>query len=237
MGKRIIAQRRGSGSPKYRKPSFNFTSDPKYLPKNEEEVKAVIIDMFRCRAHSSPIIKIMLNNKTIDHIAPEGVYLGQEIYYTKNADKATAGNVLPLKAVPEGSVVFGIENVPGDGGKLVRAAGTSAKIISKTEDYVLVRMPSKKDKKFHPECRATIGIVAGGGITEKPICKAGKMFYIAKAKHKLYPKVSGAKMNAVSHPFGNKRSSRKSKARPVSRHAPPGRKVGYLAARRTGRKK
>jgi large subunit ribosomal protein L2 len=60
---------------------------------------------------------------------------------------------------------------------------------------------------------------------------------LSMARHKLFPKVSGSAMNAVDHPFGNKRSLRKSKAKPVSRHAPPGRKVGYIAARRTGRRK
>ncbi|MFQ5474640.1 MAG: 50S ribosomal protein L2, partial [Candidatus Nanoarchaeia archaeon] len=50
-------------------------------------------------------------------------------------------------------------------------------------------------------------------------------------------RVSASAMNAVDHPFGNKRTSRKSKSKPVSRHAPPGRKVGTVASRRTGRSK
>ena len=58
-----------------------------------------------------------------------------------------------------------------------------------------------------------------------------------KAKNKLWPKVSGGSMNAVDHPFGNKRSSRKSKAKPTSRNAPPGRKVGMVGAKQTGRRK
>ena len=58
-----------------------------------------------------------------------------------------------------------------------------------------------------------------------------------KAKNRLYPKVSGGSMNAVDHPFGNKRSSRKSHARVAPKNAPPGRKVGMIRARRTGRKK
>ena len=58
-----------------------------------------------------------------------------------------------------------------------------------------------------------------------------------KARNKLYPIVSGSAQNAVDHPFGNKRSSRNSKARPTPKNAPPGRKVGMIGARRTGRKK
>jgi large subunit ribosomal protein L2 len=67
--------------------------------------------------------------------------------------------------------------------------------------------------------------------------KAGVNFHRMKAKRQLYPITSGTKMSAYAHPFGNKRSSRKSKNRPTSRNAPPGRKVGSIAARRTGRKK
>jgi large subunit ribosomal protein L2 len=80
-------------------------------------------------------------------------------------------------------------------------------------------------------------VVAGGGRTEKPFMRAGTRFFKMKAKNKLWPKIGGSAQNAVDHPFGNKRTSRKSKARPMSRNAPPGRKVGMIAARRTGRKK
>ena len=71
----------------------------------------------------------------------------------------------------------------------------------------------------------------------KPLLKAGNAYYKMKAKNKLWPRSSASAMNAVDHPFGNKRTSRKSKARPISKNAPPGRKVGTVAARRTGRKK
>ena len=63
------------------------------------------------------------------------------------------------------------------------------------------------------------------------------MFFKMKAKNHLYPRTASCAMNAVDHPFGNKRSSRKSKARVAPKNAPPGRKVGMIRARRTGRKK
>ena len=66
--------------------------------------------------------------------------------------------------------------------------------------------------------------------------KAGKNYHIHKARNKLYPIVSGSAMNAVAHPFGNKRTSRKSNAKPAPRNAPPGRKVGHIRPKRTGRK-
>ena len=98
-------------------------------------------------------------------------------------------------------------------------------------------LPSKKQKEFHPGCRASIGVVAGAGRKEKPFYKAGRKYHAMKAKNKYYPKTSAQSMNAVDHPFGNKRSSRKSKAKPAPRDAPPGRKVGMIRPRRTGRKK
>ncbi|MBS3176156.1 50S ribosomal protein L2, partial [Candidatus Woesearchaeota archaeon] len=95
----------------------------------------------------------------------------------------------------------------------------------------------KKQKMFHQECRANIGIIAGAGRLEKPFYKAGNKFYAKLKKNKLYPIVAGSSMNATDHPFGNSRSSRKSKARPAPHNAPPGRNVGMIRPRRTGRKK
>ena len=103
-------------------------------------------------------------------------------------------------------------------------------------DSVVVEMPSAKRRVFLPECRATIGVIAGSGRKEKPFLKAGTKYYAMKAKNKLWPQVSGTSMNAVDHPFG---ASRVSKGGPTqaSRNAPPGRKVGKIAPSRTGRRR
>ena len=94
----------------------------------------------------------------------------------------------------------------------------------------------KKMKRMHPQCRATIGVIAGGGRKEKPMLKAGKKYHAIKRGSKIWPKVAGVAMNPVDHPFGGGgRSSRKHKT--VSRRRPPGRKVGSIAARKTGIKK
>ena len=97
-------------------------------------------------------------------------------------------------------------------------------------------MPSKKQKQFHPNCRATVGVIAGSGKGEKPILKAGKRHHMMKARNKLYPQTSGVAMNAVDHPFGSGRGRHKGKPTIAPRFAPPGRKVGMIRARRTGRK-
>ena len=110
-------------------------------------------------------------------------------------------------------------------------------MVAKTEKAVRIKLPSNKEKSFLPHCRAAVGIIAGGGRLEKPLLKAGIAFMKMRAKNKLYPVTSGVAMNAVDHPFGSGRGRHMGKPRTVSRHAPPGRKVGSIASRKTGKKK
>ncbi len=232
MGKNLIQQRRGKGGQRFRAPDFRYKGDIKMLRKESYTVKNLV----RCPGHTAPLIEAEYNDKTKSLlVAPEGVAVGDT--YNIGGNEVRAGNILSLKDIPEGTSIFCIEAKPGDGGKFVRSSGGSAKLVSKTEKAVKVLLPSKKQKEFHPECKAMIGIIAGSGRTEKPLLKAGKKHYLMKSRNKFYPIVSGTAMNAVAHPFGNKRTLRKSKNKPVSRNAPPGRKVGSIAARRTGRKK
>ncbi|MBI2651643.1 50S ribosomal protein L2, partial [Candidatus Woesearchaeota archaeon] len=139
--------------------------------------------------------------------------------------------------IPEGVAIYNIEALPGDGGKFVRASGNSAKIITKMQDTIVVELPSSKRRVFLPDCRATVGTIAGSGRKEKPFLKAGKRYYAMKAKNKLWPQVSGTSMNAVDHPFGGRSSASKGGPTQSSRNSPPGRKVGKIAPKRTGRKR
>ena len=117
-----------------------------------------------------------------------------------------------------------------------RAAGNAATIVSHGKKTI-VRLPSKAQKSFDNMCRATIGSVAGSGRGEKPIAKAGKNFYRNRARPKIWPKVRGVAMNAVDHPHGSGRKQTIGINSTVSRNAPPGRKVGHIAAKRTGAKR
>jgi len=168
-------------------------------------------------------------------LAPQGIMVGDDI--TVGGDEMKAGNVLFLKDIPEGSLIHNIELKPGDGGKLVRSSGGFAKVVAKSEKAVRVKLPSRKEKLFLPRCRASIGIVAGSGRKDKPFLKAGVKFKKMRARNKLYPKVCGISMNAVDHPFGGCHSSHKGRPTLSPRSAPPGRKVGKIAPKRTGRKK
>ena len=237
MGKRLIQQARGKGGPTYRAPSFRYLGEAKYVSLENQTLNGKIIDIVKCQGHSSPLAYVEYENgRSCYLIAPENIRLGDEIQIGSEA-QINPGNVLPLENIPEGTFVFNIEQVPGDGGKFVRSTGTFAKVIGQVKDGIVVQLPSKKKKTFNPKSRASIGIVSAGARKEKPFLKAGNKYHAMRARNKLYPKISGAAQNAVDHPFGNSRTSRKSKARPAPKNAPPGRKVGMLRPKHTGRNK
>ncbi len=237
MGKRIISQARGRGGPRYKAPSFKFKGEARHRSLVDQKMGGYVVDIIKCPAHSAPLAVVEYDDAEVSlMVAPESIRVGDRVNYGVH-DALNYGDTVSLKEVPEGTLIYNIESKPGDGGKFCRAAGTFGKVISKTKDKVMVQLPSKKVKEFNFKCRANVGVVSGDGRLDKPLVKAGNAYYKHKAKNKLYPKVSGGAMNAIDHPLGNKRSSRKSKAKPVSRHAPPGRKVGLVAARRTGRRR
>jgi len=168
-------------------------------------------------------------------IANEGLREGSVIECGTRAG-VKYGNILPLKNIPEGSFIYNIENLPGDGGRFVRSAGTYALLIAHDNGNTVVQLPSGAVKTVHSASRATLGIVAGGGRKERPIMKAGKRHHMLHSRPKVWPKVRGKAMNTVDHPYGGGSKQCAGKPKTVSRNASPGRKVGLIAARRTGRK-
>jgi large subunit ribosomal protein L2 len=241
MGKNLIQQRRGKGTATFRAPSFRYIGKVEYREYNDEEKKEKISGEIMAIEHSSghyaPIIMVRYSDEQEALlIAPEGVRIGDKIEEGFSAEPAK-GNTLPLSQIPNGMPVFNIETTPGDGGKLVRSSGVVARVLSKSNKEVVLQLPSKKKKSFNPGCRATIGYIAGAGRTEKPLLKAGNAYFKNKAKNKQWPHVSGIAMNAVAHPFGGSRSSKKNMPLVVGRFAPPGAKVGHIRPKRTGRKK
>src|SRR3989338_1695732 len=237
MGKSLIQQKRGKGSPRYRAPSFRYYGESKYVQLDKSKsVQAEVKDIVHCAGHSAPLIELKYSNGVSGLLqAPEGIKVGDTINF--NVTDLKEGNVMLLRDIPDGTSIFNIEANPGDGGKFVRSSGVTAKIITKSESGAVVLLPSNKRRLFQLDCRATIGVVAGSGRTEKPFLKAGKKYFAMKAKNKLWPIVSGTSMNSVNHPFGGKSSHAKGIPTQSSRNAPPGRKVGKIAPKRTGRRK
>ncbi|MFH1331957.1 MAG: 50S ribosomal protein L2 [archaeon] len=241
MGKRLITQRRGRGTFTYKAHSHRWKGEIKHRKYDDLEkssmVEGTVTDLIHSPGHSAPLAVIKYNNGEETMIAaPHEMKVTDKVYSGAIAP-ATNGNTLPLKNIPEGTDVYNIESQPGDGGKFVKASGGSAKILGKMGEKILLRLPSKKQRLFEPDCRATIGVIAGGGRTDKPFVKAGKRWHAMHARGKLYPRTSGVAMNAVDHPFGSGRGRHVGKPKTPPRNAPPGRNVGLIRARRTGRKR
>ncbi len=232
MGKRIIQQARGKGSHTYRvrKKAFRFKLG--YPQKLEGE--GTIVKLFNSAAHSAPLAKVVYSRGNFLIPAFRGMIEKQKIKFGGNEIKE--GNILELKNIPVKTPIYCIESRPGDGGRFIKTAGSSAVLNRIVGEDIFVMMPSKNEKKFSGRCRAIIGIIAGAGRLEKPIVKAGKKFYIKKSKGKLWPRTSPVKMNAIDHPFGGGRGKR-NKSKIAKRNAPPGAKVGILRPRRTGKRK
>ncbi len=235
MGKRILSQRRGKGTPAFKTPSHRFKTDAKYKH-FDKTIKGKVIDLIDDPSKTGIIMLVEWENgERTMYLAPEGIGIGDELIQGPDAG-ISIGNVLPLKAIPEGIPIFNVESRPGDGGKLIRSSGAAGYIVSKDEKSAIVRLPSKNTKQINVNALATVGVVSGGGRPDKPLVKAGNSYYKHKARNKRWPVVRGVAMNPVDHPFGGK-EHHSGKPTTTKRTAPPGRKVGHIAARRTGRRK
>ncbi len=241
MGKRLKTQRRGRGTPTYKSASHRFKGKIQYRSYDEIEkegsLKGKVIDIINDPGRSAPLALIKFENDEKRLIlAPESIKINDDIACGISAP-INPGNSLPLAEIPEGTPLYNLEKTPGDGGKFVRSSGTHASLITHDIGKAIVELPSGELKAFNPLCRATIGVVAGGGRKEKPFLKAGNRHYAMKAKGKKSVDVRGVAMNAVDHPHGGGNRQHPGKPTTVSRHAPPGRKVGSIAARRTGKRR
>ncbi|MDD1764501.1 MAG: 50S ribosomal protein L2 [Candidatus Methanomethyliaceae archaeon] len=239
MGKRQVLQRRGRGGSVFKAPSWNRVGRVKYHPILPEEkvsfLEFVIKDIVHDPGRGAPVA-IVRNKSGITSlmVAPEGAFVGQKIFFGAGSF-SDVGNVLPLMKIPEGTLICNIEGKPSDGGRYVRSAGGYATLVSHSAGNVLVQFPSGLIKTFDNLCRATVGIVASGGIVEKPMLKAGVSYHKFKARSVKYPRVRGKAMSPYAHPHGG--GGHPTGGRPVKRSAPPGQKVGIIASRRTGRRK
>ncbi|MDU9376286.1 hypothetical protein McpSp1_08840 [Methanocorpusculaceae archaeon Sp1] len=233
MGHRISTQARGKGGSTYRAPSHQYKAALKHFGSFTETVTATVIDIEHDPARHTPIAVVKINGKKEYALITEGVGIGKELAWGPEA-KIENGNTLPLASIPTGMAVCNIEARPGDGGKFVRASGVQAIVIGKSEGKVGVRMPSGKPKWFNENCLATIGLVAGGGRGDKPILKAGKQYHKMKTSATRWPRVRGVAMNVIDHPFGGGGHQHPGKPKTVARGTPAGKKVGHVAARRTG---
>jgi large subunit ribosomal protein L2 len=242
MGKRIRVQRRGRGGSTYRASTHKRVAPAKYPSAitSKEYFEASINGVVEALVHDpgrgAPLAFVRFENGvTFYTITSEGVYVGQQISLGGKAP-AEVGNILPLGKIPEGTMVCNLELRPGDGGKMAKSSGAYATVVGHTPQGTMIKLPSGRTRYLNDNCRATVGVVSGAGRTDKPFLKAGEKFHLMKAKGHKYPRTRGRAMVAAVHPYGSsKRSARKGTT--VSHGAPPGQKVGLIAARGAGQKK
>jgi len=127
---------------------------------------------------------------------PKGLAIGDTIL-SGSGSPLTIGNTLPLSEIPLGTSIHNLELIPNKGGQLVRAAGTSAKILAKEGDYVTLRLPSKEIRLLRKECFATIGEISNNDAFLVQSGKAGRTRWLGKR-----PTVCGSVMNPCDHPHG-----------------------------------
>ncbi len=236
MGKRTLVRRRGRGGKQFRAIIVGKIAPTKYPNfKIDERHSGVVIDLIHERGRDAPVAKIKFDNSLYSYVpAPEGMVVGNRIEIGNGANPSSK-NISDLESIPDGTLICNIEKNIGDGGKLIKAAGSSAIVFSHSIDSVKIKFPSGSIINMNPKCRAMIGIISGGGKSEKPFLKAGNKAKYMQSRGRLYPKVRGIAQAAVYHPHGGGRHQHIGHPSSVARNTPPGAKVGNIAPRKTGR--
>jgi len=143
-------------------------------------------------------------------LAPRGVAVGDRLQSGQGSE-IRAGNALPLRYIPVGTVVHNVEFKPGAGGKLARSAGSSVQLVAKEGDFATLRLPSTEMRRVSIDCRATVGEV---GNAEAELVKLGKA---GRNRWKgVRPQTRGVAMNPVDHPLGGGEGKTSGGRHPVS---------------------
>ncbi len=143
-------------------------------------------------------------------IAPKGLKAG-DVIQSGDAAPIKVGNTLPLRNIPLGSVVHGLELKPGKGAQIARSAGTSVQLVARDGAYATVRLRSGEMRKVLSDCRATLGEVSNGEHNLRSLGKAG-----ATRWRGVRPTVRGVAMNPVDHPHGGGEGRTSGGRHPVS---------------------
>ncbi|OED43499.1 50S ribosomal protein L2 [Endozoicomonas sp. (ex Bugula neritina AB1)] len=143
-------------------------------------------------------------------IAPKGVKAGDELFSGVDAP-IKAGNTLPMRNIPQGSIIHCVELKPGKGAQMIRSAGASAQLVARDGAYVTLRLRSGEMRKVLADCRATLGEVCNSEHNLRSLGKAG-----AKRWRGVRPTVRGVAMNPVDHPHGGGEGRTSGGRHPVS---------------------
>ena len=186
---RITVRHQGGGNrQKYRIIDFK---------RNKDDMFATVVGIEYDPNRSANIALIKYEDGTLSYIlAPQGLKDGDKVVSGTKAD-IKPGNCMPIESIPVGTLIHNIELNPGQGGKMVRAAGQSAQLMAKEEKYSHVRLPSGEMRLVLTRCRATIGTLGNAEHENIKIGKAGRKRHMG-----IRPTVRGSVMNPVDHPHG-----------------------------------
>ncbi len=186
---RLTVRHRGGGS-KRRYRIIDFKRDKSGVPG-----KVVAVEYDPNRSARIALIHYADGDKRYN-LAPNGLAVGTVISAGPDAE-IKVGNALPLRLIPTGNPVHNVEMHPGKGGQLVRGAGTSAQVLAREEDFVLLRMPSGEVRRINGNCTATIGQLGNVDHKNEKLGKAGRSRHIGRR-----PQVRGSAMSPRDHPHG-----------------------------------
>ena len=160
-------------------------------------------------------------------LAPKGVAAGDEI---RNGSSAPikAGNAMPMRNIPVGTLVHNIEMKPGKGGQIARSAGSSVQLVARTGDHATLRLRSGEMRKVPADCMATIGEVGNSEHSLRSLGKAGASRWRGKR-----PTVRGVAMNPVDHPHGGGEGRTAGGRHPVSPWGTPAKGYRTRSNKRT----
>jgi large subunit ribosomal protein L2 len=237
LGKRPLVRRRGRGGNQFRASSTGKVGQKAKYPRFSlaEQHIGDVIDLIHERGREAPLAQLRFEDGSVSFVP---AVLGTKVGTVMNFGlKSTIekGNVISVQNIPDGTIVCNIERHFGDGGAIVKSAATDATVFSHSDDGVSLKLPSGKFITLNPINRAMIGTLAGGGSTDRPFMLAGNKWRSFRAKGQKYPIVRGVAQAAYVHPHGGGRHQHVGQSSTVSRDAPPGAKVGSIAARKTGR--
>ncbi len=236
MGKRPLVRRRGRGGFQFRAATTGKLNQAKYPDFSlSEQHEGTIIDLVHERGRDAPLAKVRFEAGSISFIpAVLGTKVGSKIQFGLKSE-IKSGNIISIQNIPDGTIVCNVEKHFGDGGKIVKSAGGNATVFSHSDDGVILKLPSGKFATLNPKNRAMIGTLAGGGVGDRPLMSAGGTWRRFRSKGRKFPIVRGVAQAAYVHPHGGGRHQHVGQSSTVSRDAPPGAKVGSIAARKTGR--
>jgi large subunit ribosomal protein L2 len=236
LGKRPLVRRRGRGGMQFRAATTGKLLPAKYPRFGlSEQKEGQVVDLIHERGRDAPLAKVRFDDGSFSYIpAILGTRIGSKIQFGLKSG-ISPGNVISIQNIPDGTIVSNIEKHFGDGGTIVKSAGTSATVFSHSSEGVTIKLPSGKFTTLNPQNRAMIGTLAGGGVGDRPFMRAGNAWRRKRSKGQKYPIVRGVAQAVYVHPHGGGRHQHVGRSSTVSRNAPPGRKVGSIAARKTGR--